>query len=123
MRRVRSTARRIACPTFATLPKMRRGLNKQAAAISREQRTRAATQGARPPTFEVRQVKTTARWYVRVLWRFGQEQYISGFASADDAESWIRRKSEDWLRIRTTALRSFHPDPVGEVYLIGGKRQ
>ena len=57
------------------------------------------------PTFEVCQLKSAPGWYVRVLWRFGQEQHVSGFASADQAHSWIRKKSEEWLRNRSAALR------------------
>jgi hypothetical protein len=60
---------------------------------------------ARAPTFEVYQLKSAPRWYVRVLWQRGQEQQVTGFASAD-AQSWIARKSEGWLRNRIAALRS-----------------
>ena len=31
--------------------------------------------------FEVRQLKCALRWYVRVLWSYGQEQYVNGFTS------------------------------------------
>ena len=58
------------------------------------------------PTFEVRQLKSAAGWYVRVLWRYGQVEHVSGFASADDAESWIHKKSEAWLQNRAAALRT-----------------
>ena len=61
---------------------------------------------ARAPTFEVRQLKSTPRWYVQVLWQHGQEQHITGFTSADDSQSWISSKSEEWLRNRTAALRA-----------------
>ena len=60
----------------------------------------------RAPTFEVRQLKSMPRWYVRVFWQHGQEEHVTGFISADDAQSWISRKSEGWLRSRTAALRS-----------------
>jgi len=60
---------------------------------------------ARSPTFEVRQLKASSRWYVRVLWQCGQEQHVSGFLSASEAESWINKTSEGWLRDRTAALR------------------
>jgi hypothetical protein len=59
----------------------------------------------RAPTFEVRQLKSTPRWYVRVVWPYGQEQHVAGFASADDAKTWIAGKSEGWLRSRSAALR------------------
>jgi hypothetical protein len=44
-------------------------------------------------------------WYVRVLWQYGQEQHVSGFASADEAQNWVHKKSEGWLRNRTAAFR------------------
>jgi pentapeptide MXKDX repeat protein len=59
----------------------------------------------RPPTFEARQLKSSSRWYVRVLWQYGQEQHVRGFVSASEAESWISKTSEGWLRNRTAALR------------------
>lgn len=59
----------------------------------------------RAPTFEARPVKSSSRWYVRVLWQYGQEQHVSGFISACEAEAWIRKTSEGWLRNRTAALR------------------
>jgi hypothetical protein len=61
---------------------------------------------ARAPTFEIRQLKSTPRWYVKIVWRYGQEQHVTGFVSADDAQTWISRKSEGWLRNRNAALRS-----------------
>jgi hypothetical protein len=48
----------------------------------------------RAPTFEVRQLRSTPWWYVSVVWQYGQEQHVTGFASADDARIWISRKSE-----------------------------
>ena len=78
----------------------------QAAAMSNKQRlTASLAEGRRPPTFEVRQLKFAPGWYVRVLWQYGQEQHVSGFASADEAHSWIQKKSEGWLRNRAAALR------------------
>ena len=59
----------------------------------------------RSPTFEVRQLKSAPGWYVRVLWQYGQEQHISGFARADEAQNWIDKKSVGWLRNRAAALR------------------
>ena len=53
------------------------------------------------PTFEVRQLKSAPGWYVRVLWQYGLEQRVNGFASADEAQTWINKKSEGWLRNRT----------------------
>jgi hypothetical protein len=29
------------------------------------------------------------------LWQHGQEQHVTGFVSADDAQNWISRKSEE----------------------------
>jgi hypothetical protein len=58
-----------------------------------------------PPTFEARRLKSAPGWYVRVSWRYGQVEHVSGFASADEAERWISEKSEGWLRNRTAALR------------------
>ena len=48
------------------------------------------------PTFEVRQLKSAPGWYVRVSWRYGQVEHISGFASGHDAENWIKEKSAEW---------------------------
>jgi hypothetical protein len=61
------------------------------------------------PDFEVRQLKSAPGWYVRVLWQYGLEQHIGGFASADEAQTWINKKSEGWLRNRTAALRGVRP--------------
>jgi hypothetical protein len=61
------------------------------------------------PTFEVRQLKSAPGWYVRVSWRYGQVEHISGFASVNDAENWISKKSEGWLRNRTAALGAKRP--------------
>jgi hypothetical protein len=89
--------------TFAVSQKMR---EEQAAAMSNKQRLIASlAEGRRAPTFEVRQLKFAPGWYVRVLWQYGQEQHVSGFASADEAQSWVQKKSEGWLRNRTAALR------------------
>ena len=57
------------------------------------------------PVFEARPLKSAPGWYVRVSWRYGQVEHISGFASVDEAESWIAKKSEGWLRNRTAVLR------------------
>jgi hypothetical protein len=57
------------------------------------------------PIFEVRQPKTAPGWYVRVLWQYGLEQRVSGFASAYEGQTWINQKSEQWLQNRTAALR------------------
>ena len=78
----------------------------QAAAMSNKQRLIGSlAEGRRAPTFEVRQLKFAPGWYVRVLWQYGQEQHVSGFASADEAQSWVHKKSEGWLRNRTAAWR------------------
>ena len=37
--------------------------------------------------------------------KVGLEQHVNGFASADEAQTWINKKSEGWLRNRTAALR------------------
>jgi len=55
--------------------------------------------------FEARRLKSAPGWYVWVSWRYGQVEHISGFTSADEAESWIANKSAGWLRNRTAALR------------------
>ena len=90
---------------FAVLQKI--GLRQeQAATMSNKQRLIASlAEGRRPPTFEVRQLKFAPGWYVGVLWQYGQEQHVSGFASADEAQSWVHKKSEGWLQNRTAALR------------------
>lgn len=59
----------------------------------------------RSPIFEVRQLKCALRWYVRVLWSYGQEQYVNGFTSADEAQSWIDGELAGWLQSRAAALR------------------
>ncbi len=59
-----------------------------------------------PPPFEVRPLKSAPGWYVRVSWRYGQVEHVAGFASAQEAASWITKNSEEWLRNRATALRS-----------------
>jgi hypothetical protein len=64
------------------------------------------------PTFEVRQLKSAPGWYVRVLWQYGLEQRVNGFASADEAQTWINKKSEGWLRNRTAALRGASHGPA-----------
>lgn len=74
--------------------------------MSRKQRTIAGANATRgPPTFEARQLKSVRGWYVRVSWRYGQVEHVGGFASADEAQSWINEKSKEWLRNRTAALR------------------
>ena len=79
--------------------------------MSNKQRLIASLADAKcSPTFEVRQLKFAPRWYVRVLWRYGQEQHINGFASADEAQSWVRKKSVRWLRATADALRSSNRD-------------
>ena len=37
------------------------------------------------PVFETRQLKSAAKWYVWVWWRYGQVEHVSGFASEYDA--------------------------------------
>ena len=63
-------------------------------------------------TFEVRQLKSAPGWYVRVVWQYGLEQHVSGFASADEAQTWINKKSKGWLRNRTAALRGASHGPA-----------
>jgi len=55
------------------------------------------------PVLEARPLKSARGWYVRVLWRYGQVEHVSGFASVQDAEKWIEGKSEGWLRGRKCA--------------------
>ena len=52
------------------------------------------------PVFETRRLKSALGWYVRVSWRYGQVEQVSGFASEQDAQKWIEEKSEAWLRAR-----------------------
>jgi hypothetical protein len=63
------------------------------------------TEAKHSPIFEVCQRKSVRGWYVRVLWHYGQEHYVGGFASADEAQSWIDKKSIRWLQNRAAALR------------------
>ena len=55
------------------------------------------------PAFEARQLKSAPGWYVRVTWRYGQVEHISGFVSKADAQNWIREKSKSWLGNRKGA--------------------
>ncbi len=57
------------------------------------------------PTFEAHRLKSAPGWYVRVSWRHGQVEHVSGFASERDAQNWIKEKSMGWLRNRAGALR------------------
>ena len=57
------------------------------------------------PAFESCRLKSAAGWYVRVSWRHGQVEHVGGFASEDEAESWITKKSKGWLLNRAAALR------------------
>ena len=80
------------------------------------------TEGSRLPTFEVHQLRSASRWYVRVLWQYGQEQHIAGFVSADAAQSWIIKKSQRWLQNRTAALQS-HDNQKGLCERFGGDQK
>jgi hypothetical protein len=55
------------------------------------------------PTFEAHRLKSALGWYVRVSWRYGQVEHVSGFASGQAAQKWIEEKSKTWLRGRTGA--------------------
>jgi hypothetical protein len=55
------------------------------------------------PIFEVQRLESAPGWYVRVSWRYGQVEYVRGFASGVDAQKWIKEKSEAWLRGRKGA--------------------
>jgi hypothetical protein len=92
--------------TFALLKDIGVNIWEQTVAMSNKQRLIAnLAEAKRSPTFEVRQLKSAPGWYVRVLWQYGQEQHISCFACADEAQSWIDKKSVGWLRNRAAALR------------------
>lgn len=43
---------------------------------------------------QVRRLKAVPGWYVRVSWRYGQVEHVSGFASGEDAQKWIEEKSK-----------------------------
>ena len=45
------------------------------------------------PVFEARRLKSAPGYYVRVKWRYGQVEHVSGFASGHDAQKWIEEKS------------------------------
>jgi len=55
------------------------------------------------PSFEAHRLKSAPGWYVRVSWRYGQVEHVSSFVSEQDAERWIKERSEEWLRNRTSA--------------------
>jgi hypothetical protein len=65
------------------------------------------------PVFEARPLKTAPGWYVRVTWRYGQVEHVSGFASGQDAAKWIEQKSEAWLRGRKGARTARGERDVG----------
>jgi len=52
------------------------------------------------PIFEARPLKSASGWFVRVSWRYGLVEHVSGFATDQDAQKWIEEKSEVWLRGR-----------------------
>jgi hypothetical protein len=37
-------------------------------------------------------------WRVFIQWTGGPIQYVNGFDSSQDAETWIKEKAEEWLR-------------------------
>ena len=57
-------------------------------------------------SFEVVPLKFGAGWSVRVTAASGPLQYISGFETEDEAESWITREARDWRRKMQTIARS-----------------
>jgi hypothetical protein len=73
--------------------------------MANKQRTSVGTDSRDHPTFEARQLKSVRGWYVRVSWQYGQMEHVGGFASEQDADSWIKEKAQEWLRNRTAALR------------------
>jgi hypothetical protein len=65
------------------------------------------------PVFEARPLKSAPGWYVRVSWRYGQVEHVSGFATGQDAAKWIEQKSEAWLRGRKGARTTRGERDVG----------
>jgi len=59
------------------------------------------------PIFDARRLNTAPGWFVRVMWRYGQREHVSGFASEHDAQKWIEQKSEAQLRGRKGARLPF----------------
>ena len=59
------------------------------------------------PVFEARPLKSAPGWYVKVSWRYGQEEHIGGFTSEREAQDWITKKSQAWLKSRRGAERRF----------------
>ncbi len=57
------------------------------------------------PVFDARRLKSAPGYYVRVKWRYGQVEHVSGFASGHDAQKWIEEKSGAWLRGRNGTRR------------------
>jgi len=43
-------------------------------------------------------------WRVLIQWASGRIQYISGFASLQDAEHWIAGEAQNWLNALDTQL-------------------
>jgi hypothetical protein len=41
---------------------------------------------------------------VLIQWASGRTQYISGFGSLQDAENWIAREAQNWLKALNTQL-------------------
>jgi hypothetical protein len=46
-----------------------------------------------------RPVAVDGRWQVEVHWPDGKRQRLSGYVSEDEAQSWIRYYSAQWLAI------------------------
>jgi hypothetical protein len=52
------------------------------------------------PAFVVFSARDGMEYYVLVIWSDGEEDRLSRFQSREDAERWIERESEAWIRLR-----------------------
>jgi hypothetical protein len=60
--------------------------------------------GSEITTLEAVPAQAGDGWRIFIQWASGQIQYISGFESLQDAESWITNEAQNWLRALKTQL-------------------
>lgn len=52
------------------------------------------------PEMRPRELKDGSGWYVLVLWGVLPSEQVGGFPSEDEAQQWIDRDADHWLRKR-----------------------
>jgi hypothetical protein len=60
--------------------------------------------GSEITTLEAVPTQAGDGWRIFIQWASGRIQYISGFESLQDAESWIANEAQNWLRALKTQL-------------------